>query len=212
MKQIIKVVIITAVFSLTSHANVQHFKNINGAVNSFIQALQTKDKKTLETLFTKKYRDILQVKKLTSADIRAFLDAYKREHRLVSFDAKHIYIAVGVKEWTFPIPLLKSKEGWFYDLDLGIENMLTRKIGRNELAVIKALADNKTLQELQESELSNIYTFVNEHERIFAMPKVYAQTGIMSFYRNKIGEIFEANMTLQESFKQINNFYLLQEK
>jgi len=212
MKQIIKIVIMSISLSIALNANVQHFKNINDAVNSFVKALQTKDKTTLEALFTKKYQQILHVKQLTSEDVTAFLNAYKKKHTLVSFDAKHIYIAVGVQQWTFPIPLIKSKAGWYYDLDLGIQNMTTRTIGANELAIIRALANDKTLQELQESELSDIYTFVKEHERIFAMPKEYAKTGIMSFYRNKIGEIFEANMTLRESFKQISTLYISQSK
>ena len=49
-------------------------------------------------------------------------------------DAKELI--VGSEDWPFPIPLVKDANGWRFDTAAGKEEVLARRIGRNELAVI----------------------------------------------------------------------------
>ena len=49
-------------------------------------------------------------------------------------DAKELI--VGSEDWPFPIPLVKDANGWKFDTAAGKEEVLARRIGRNELAVI----------------------------------------------------------------------------
>jgi hypothetical protein len=49
-------------------------------------------------------------------------------------DAKELI--VGSEDWPFPIPLVKDANGWRFDTAAGKEEVLSRRIGRNELAVI----------------------------------------------------------------------------
>jgi len=51
-------------------------------------------------------------------------------------DDETTFIAVGKEKWPFPIPLVKSANGWKFDLEQGKEEVLARRIGRNELRVI----------------------------------------------------------------------------
>src|SRR5262249_25027083 len=44
---------------------------------------------------------------------------------------------VGRDDWPFPIPIVKDAEGWRFDTAAGKEELLNRRIGRNELAVIE---------------------------------------------------------------------------
>jgi hypothetical protein len=46
-------------------------------------------------------------------------------------------LVVGDEEWPFPIPLARAGDGWQFDTDAGREEMLSRRIGRNELRVIE---------------------------------------------------------------------------
>jgi hypothetical protein len=45
-------------------------------------------------------------------------------------------LIVGNEDWPFPIPLVKDATGWRFDTAAGKEEILARRIGRNELAVI----------------------------------------------------------------------------
>jgi hypothetical protein len=43
---------------------------------------------------------------------------------------------VGDEDWPFPIPLVRDAEGWKFDTATGKEELLNRRVGRNELATI----------------------------------------------------------------------------
>ncbi len=46
-------------------------------------------------------------------------------------------LVIGNEAWPFPIPLVKDANGWRFDTAAGKEEVLDRRIGRNELAVIR---------------------------------------------------------------------------
>ena len=43
---------------------------------------------------------------------------------------------IGDEQWPFPVPLAKVRGGWQFDTDAGADEMISRRIGRNELRVI----------------------------------------------------------------------------
>jgi hypothetical protein len=45
-------------------------------------------------------------------------------------------LIVGNEEWPFPVPLVRDANGWRFDAAAGKEEVLARRIGRNELAAI----------------------------------------------------------------------------
>lgn len=67
----------------------------------------------------------------------AFADAYTVMHRWRTMgDGKQILL-VGYTNFPFPIPLSRNQDGrWFFDTPAGKEEILNRRIGRNELAII----------------------------------------------------------------------------
>ena len=46
-------------------------------------------------------------------------------------------LIIGHEAWPFPIPLVKAGDGWQFDIKAGKEEVLARRIGRNELNVIE---------------------------------------------------------------------------
>jgi hypothetical protein len=46
-------------------------------------------------------------------------------------------LVIGNENWTFPIPLVREPQGWRFDTAAGKEEVIARRIGRNELAVIE---------------------------------------------------------------------------
>jgi hypothetical protein len=51
-------------------------------------------------------------------------------------DAREVLV-IGAKKWPFPIPLVKKGERWLFDTAAGREEILNRRIGRNELLAIQ---------------------------------------------------------------------------
>ncbi|MBK9387988.1 MAG: DUF2950 family protein [Planctomycetes bacterium] len=48
---------------------------------------------------------------------------------------------LGPDGWEFPIPLLQDEKGWSFDVEAGREEVLARRIGRNELSTIATLRE-----------------------------------------------------------------------
>ena len=76
----------------------------------------------------------------TVADTRsreAFLNAYNEANKLVLEGDTQAILVIGKDDWPMPIPLVKSQDGWRFDTQRGEEEILARRIGRNELAAIQ---------------------------------------------------------------------------
>ena len=66
-----------------------------------------------------------------------FVAAYDEAHKLeLEGDSKAILI-IGKNEWPFAIPLIREPTGWRFDTKAGADEILNRRIGRNELVVIE---------------------------------------------------------------------------
>jgi len=68
-----------------------------------------------------------------------FVVAFKEGHRLVDAGADRKELVLGNESWPFPVPIVKGLAGWSFDAAAGREEILDRRIGRNELAAIGIL-------------------------------------------------------------------------
>ena len=66
-----------------------------------------------------------------------FIAAYDHGHRLEKTGATRAVLIVGSERWPFPIPLVRDGTGWHFDTSAGIQEILNRRVGRNELNVIE---------------------------------------------------------------------------
>lgn len=65
-----------------------------------------------------------------------FVAAFAEGWRLADGEGGAKTLVIGNEEWPFPVPLVKDKAGWRFDTAAGKEEVLARRIGRNELSVI----------------------------------------------------------------------------
>jgi len=65
-----------------------------------------------------------------------FMAAFAEGWRLVNQTANRKTLVVGNEAWPFPVPLVKEGSRWRFDTAAGKEEVLARRIGRNELAAI----------------------------------------------------------------------------
>jgi hypothetical protein len=66
-----------------------------------------------------------------------FSTAVAEKWQLVDDGPDRKTLVVGNEAWPFPVPLAREAAGWRFDAAAGKEEVLTRRIGRNELAVIR---------------------------------------------------------------------------
>ena len=60
-------------------------------------------------------------------------------HKVVVTDESKAVIEAGTTGWTMPIPIVKDGAEWRFDLEAGRKEIVARRIGRNELAVVQTL-------------------------------------------------------------------------
>jgi hypothetical protein len=65
-----------------------------------------------------------------------FLVAYAEQASLMTVSPTHEVLYVGFEYWPFPVPLVKDDKGWRFDTVAGTQEILFRRIGRNELTTI----------------------------------------------------------------------------
>jgi Protein of unknown function (DUF2950) len=75
-----------------------------------------------------------------------FVVAIAEGWRLADAGPDRKELVLGHEDWPFPVPLVKGASGWSFDAAIGREEILDRRIGRNELAVIAILRTYVTAQ------------------------------------------------------------------
>ena len=68
-----------------------------------------------------------------------FLAAAKEKTALVSMGDNRMAAFLGKEDWPFPIPMVKGTSGWTFDSAVGAEELVNRRIGKNELNTIAVL-------------------------------------------------------------------------
>lgn len=69
---------------------------------------------------------------------KKFVAAYEQKHEWTSAPGGLKVLVAGKDDWPFPIPLVHTDAGWHFDSARGREEILDRRIGRNEYRAIQA--------------------------------------------------------------------------
>lgn len=111
------------------------------AVDALVASLEAPDRAGIEKVFGTDGAAILH-----SGDdvqdnitITEFLRQYQERHALVAADDDEMTLVVGPTDWPMPIPLRHEGSGWRFDVAAGEDEMLSRRIGRNELTTIQVM-------------------------------------------------------------------------
>jgi hypothetical protein len=116
------------------------FPSAQDAVDKFVAASRASDTAMLDKILGPDGHDILH-----SGDAQAdknalgkFVLAYDAGHKLTANGPNKSTLSVGTDDWPMPVPLVKQADGWHFDSAAGREELLARRIGRNELTTIDA--------------------------------------------------------------------------
>jgi hypothetical protein len=117
----------------------QSFKTAEEAADALVSAAKTGDRKGVLAILGRDGAVIV-----SSGD--AVADASARNEVIRAYDTKHqvvmegtdsAVLIVGQDDWPFPIPLVRRNGSWQFDTAAGRNEILNRRIGRNELDAIQ---------------------------------------------------------------------------
>jgi Protein of unknown function (DUF2950) len=66
-----------------------------------------------------------------------FVKKYLEMHRLVEEPDGTVRLYIGAENWPLPIPLVNRNDAWYFDTAAGKDEILLRRVGRNEIAAIR---------------------------------------------------------------------------
>ena len=114
------------------------FDTPDAAVAAFVTALEQYDVPRLQALLGPDSADLLQSGDAVQdkGDREQFLSAYKAKHSLTEEGADRRILVVGNEDWPMPIPLVQRDGKWSFDGEAGIDELIYRRVGANELGAI----------------------------------------------------------------------------
>jgi hypothetical protein len=134
------VAISTLILAHAEGVEPRSFTSPDDAVKALVEALKTNDTKALSDLFGPGSEDLVSSGDPVADQERRkqFVYFYELKHRLEKVAADKVFLHIGHDDWPFPIPVVKADKGWQFDEDEGREEIIARRIGRNELSAIQA--------------------------------------------------------------------------
>ncbi len=117
------------------------FATADSAAQALYEAAGANDQARMIELFGSEARDLI-VSGDPVADRQAaagFVAAYKERHSLQAQGAGKVTLVIGADDFPFPFPIVKVASGWAFDVAEGKQELLRRRIGRNELSAIEVM-------------------------------------------------------------------------
>ncbi len=119
----------------------QVFARPEAAVTALKDAVNAADDSGLRSIFGSGAKDLLSsgdpIQDRRQREV--FKTALEQKWTLERVDGSTRELIVGDERWPFAIPLVNDSRGWWFNTVAGQEEILARRIGRNELAGIGAL-------------------------------------------------------------------------
>ncbi|HET7451805.1 MAG TPA: DUF2950 domain-containing protein [Thermoanaerobaculia bacterium] len=117
----------------------QRFSSPEKAVEAFVASVRQYDLAKLTAIFGKGSEKIFDTGDAAAdQNLRtAFLKLYDEKHTITRHPDGAEILVVGKGEWPYPIPIVKAGNEWAFDTPAGFEEIINRRIGRNELDTIQ---------------------------------------------------------------------------
>jgi hypothetical protein len=119
----------------------RRFASPEEAAQALVAAIRSQDLKALTNVLGPGSDEIVESGDAVADKARRarFVKAYEESNKLVRVGDAKAVLNVGKDDWPFPVPIVKDGKAWRFDTTEGKEEILNRRIGRNELAVVQVL-------------------------------------------------------------------------
>ena len=118
----------------------QSFKSADEAANALVSAAKSGDQKAVLSVLGKDAADLVSSGDPVEdqATRQRYLAAYDEKHSIEMEGDNKAIVVVGKDDFPFPIPIMRKGDTWRFDTAAGREEILDRRIGRNELDAIQS--------------------------------------------------------------------------
>lgn len=119
----------------------QRFTSPEAGFAALADAARRQDPQRLVRVLGEEGRRLLRTGDRASdaAALARFAAAYDEKHEILRAAPDRAVLQVGQDAWPLPIPMVQRSGAWRFDPRQGTEEILTRRIGRNELDTIETL-------------------------------------------------------------------------
>ncbi len=114
------------------------YPSADAAATALVQAVRADDQTALVKILGGDWKDYIPVQGIQRANVDLFLKRYDEKHS-IDTDGDTAHLNVGAENWVLPMPIVKASGSWHFDLRGAEDEIRTRRIGANELAVQEAM-------------------------------------------------------------------------
>ena len=113
------------------------FSTPQEAVQALVQAVKTADQEKLFAIYGPEREKLLSGDAVQDANaLKGFGERLGKGATLEKVDDTKYTLIVGEDRWPSPIPIVKDGRKWRFDTAAGLDEILSRRIGQNELSAI----------------------------------------------------------------------------
>jgi hypothetical protein len=143
------------------------FQSPEEAVEAFVGALKAYDRDALVAIFGTRNEELLSSGDEVDdkAQRELFVKLAGEKKKLTKVGDKKVLLSVGNEEWPFPIPIVKKGNVWYFNTKAGEQEMIDRRIGRNELGAIQvcmAYADAQREYALMDLDQDGLFEYADK--------------------------------------------------
>ncbi len=111
------------------------------AVDALLAATKADDDAALVAIFGDKHAGLVASadKAQNSANRARVAAALQSYHQLEERGNDRRILLIGYEAWPFPVPIVRGAQGWQFATDEGADEIISRRIGANELKAIAVL-------------------------------------------------------------------------
>jgi hypothetical protein len=114
------------------------FATPDDAAKALLQALKAENMEQLTAIFGRSTLEAVASGDTVSdkSDREVVRLAMEQSWRWSPLGSDRKELIIGDEQWPFPVPLAKSGDQWVFDAEAGKQEVIARRVGRNELGVI----------------------------------------------------------------------------
>ena len=139
-RALLSVAMLSSLMTMAARAQ-ESFKTPDEGVNALVNAAKAEDPAGIVEVLGPAGADIVSSGDPVedNATLKRFLDAYDAKHEITMQGDGKAILVLGSADFPFPIPLIRKDDRWWFDTEAGRQEILFRRIGRNELDAIQTV-------------------------------------------------------------------------
>jgi hypothetical protein len=120
-----------------SAAGEQGFSSPDDAVRALVTSAKNQDTNAIHLIFGPVGHELISPDVIQATeDYKMFVHRLSEKTQLIKNSESNATLELGADSWPFPIPLVKQGAEWSFDTAAGAEEILARRVGRDEMGAI----------------------------------------------------------------------------